>query len=118
MGTQIFEDVSEIAPGVTDETSPKVETKISEQEINETLDDGTWLKKKVKLTKVEVVEKVDEIPISGKVPSDKKVETDKDASEKDASTVSRADDNASLLLPSSDKISNQKTAGFKRCCTS
>ena len=77
MGRQIFEDVLEIAPGVKDETTPGVETKTSEQDINETSDDGTWLKKKVKVTTVKLGEKVEEPGVT-KERSDEKIKTDEE----------------------------------------
>ena len=75
VGTEVLEGVLEIAPGVSDETSPGVETKINEQDNNETLDDGTWLKKKVKLTTVSLGEKL-EGPAVTKQRSDKKMKSD------------------------------------------
>ena len=72
LGTEVSENVLKIAPGVMDETSPGVETNISEQDINETLEDGTWLKKKIKLTTVRLGEKVEE-PAVTKERSDEKI---------------------------------------------
>ena len=77
LGTEVSENVLKIAPGVMDETSPGVETNISEQDINETLEDGTWLKKKIKLTTVRLGEKVEE-PAVTKERSDEKIKTDEE----------------------------------------
>ena len=77
VGTEVLEDVLRIAPGVTDETSPGVETNISEQDINETLEDGTWLKKKVKVTTVRISEK-SEKPAVTKVKSNEEIKTDEE----------------------------------------
>ena len=77
VGTEVLENVLRIAPGVTDETSPGVETKTSEQDINETLEDGTWLKKKVKLTTVRLGERLEE-PAVTKERSDEEIKTDEE----------------------------------------
>ena len=75
--TEVLEEVLEIAADVIDETSPGVETKTSEQDITETLDDGTWLKKKVRVTSVKLGEKVEE-PAVTKERSDEKTKTDEE----------------------------------------
>ena len=67
VGTEVFEDVWEIAPGVGDLTSPEVKSKTREQDINEILKDGTWLKKKVKHTSVKLAANFEQYSVDKKI---------------------------------------------------
>ena len=50
VGTEVVEDIVELAPGVESPEDPGVATKITEKEEEETLADGTWVKRKVTTT--------------------------------------------------------------------
>ena len=54
LGTEVFEDILEISPGITDLSSPEVETVTREQHVHEILEDGTWLDKKVEVYKCKI----------------------------------------------------------------
>ena len=57
IGKEIDEDILEMAPGVTSIDDDNTTSHVSEGESDETMDDGTWVKRKTTTTTVSVVER-------------------------------------------------------------
>ena len=70
VGVEIQEDVIELGPGVEDVNQGNTTSRCDEQESEDAMPDGSWLKRRIVTTTVTLVEEVveDEVPLVEEVP--------------------------------------------------
>ena len=77
VGREIYEDVTELAPGVSDVNQKNTTSKTDEQESEDMMPDGSWLKRKTVTTAVTLVEEVqEEVPLAAAPEEPEVVESD------------------------------------------
>ena len=119
VGKEIVEVILEMAPGITHIDEDSTTSRTSEDEADETAEDGTWVKRKTQTTVVSLVDRQDahvmpvESPVSEEAPADRFVEEEQAPVEELAPTespVSEKPEEREEVMPVESPVSEEAPA--------